>query len=67
MEAMVLSVIGWGAECLAFSMVLYAMGAPVSLAEASFVFAIAAAIGGVTLLPGGMGGTEAGRRSRASR
>jgi uncharacterized protein (TIRG00374 family) len=59
MEAMVLSVIGWGAECLAFSMVLHAMGAPISPAAASFVFAIAAAIGGVTLLPGGMGGTEA--------
>jgi uncharacterized protein (TIRG00374 family) len=56
---MVLSVIGWAAECLAFSMLLYAMGAPISPAEASFVFAIAAAIGGVTLLPGGLGGTEA--------
>lgn len=59
MEAMVLSVIGWAAECLAFSMLLYAMGAPIGPAEASFVFAIAAAIGGVTLLPGGLGGTEA--------
>jgi uncharacterized protein (TIRG00374 family) len=59
MEALVLSLIGWGAECLAFSMVLDTMGAPIGPAAASFVFAFAAAIGGVTLLPGGIGGTEA--------
>jgi len=58
-EALVLSLIGWGAECVAFSMVLTGMGAPIGVAAASFVFAFAAAIGGVTLLPGGLGGTEA--------
>jgi uncharacterized protein (TIRG00374 family) len=58
-EALLLSLVGWGAECLAFSMVLDAMGAPIGPAAASFVFAFAAAIGAITLLPGGMGGTEA--------
>ena len=58
-DALVLSLIGWGAECLAFSLILDAMGAPTGLGAASFVFAFAAVVGGVTLLPAGLGGTEA--------
>ncbi|HXV23565.1 MAG TPA: lysylphosphatidylglycerol synthase transmembrane domain-containing protein [Alphaproteobacteria bacterium] len=58
-DALVLSIIGWGAECIAFSLLLDAMGAPIGLAAACFVFAFSAAVGAATLLPGGLGGTEA--------
>lgn len=58
-DALVLSLIGWGAECVAFSLVLDQMGAPIGLGAAAFVFAFSAAVGAATLLPAGLGGTEA--------
>ncbi|MDF2763357.1 MAG: hypothetical protein K0S81_351 [Rhodospirillales bacterium] len=58
-DALLLSAIGWGAECLAFSLLLDAMGAPIGIVAAAFVFAFAVAAGAATLLPGGLGGTEA--------
>jgi uncharacterized protein (TIRG00374 family) len=58
-DALLLSVIGWGAECVAFSLLLDAMGAPIGIPAAAFVFAFSAAVGAATLLPGGLGGTEA--------
>jgi uncharacterized protein (TIRG00374 family) len=58
-DALLLSLVGWGAECIAFSLLLDAIGAPVGVAAASFVFAFSAAVGAATLLPGGLGGTEA--------
>ncbi len=58
-DALLLSLIGWGAECLAFSLLLDAMGVQIGMGAAWFVFAFSAAVGAVTLLPGGLGGTEA--------
>jgi uncharacterized membrane protein YbhN (UPF0104 family) len=58
-DALFLSLIGWAAECLALALLLDAMGAPVGLAAACFVFAVSAAVGAATLMPGGLGGTEA--------
>jgi glycosyltransferase 2 family protein len=58
-DALLLSLIGWGAECVAFWLLLDSMDAPIGLGAASFVFAISAAAGAATLLPGGLGGTEA--------
>jgi uncharacterized membrane protein YbhN (UPF0104 family) len=58
-DALLVSLIGWGAECIAFSLLLDAMGTPIGVAAASFIFAFSAAVGAATLLPGGLGGTEA--------
>jgi glycosyltransferase 2 family protein len=58
-DALLLSLVGWGAECVAFWLLLDAMDAPIGLGAAAFVFAISAAAGAATLLPGGLGGTEA--------
>ncbi len=58
-DGLVLSLAGWGAECVAFSLLLDAMGAPIGLAAAAFVFGFSAAVGSATLVPGGLGGTEA--------
>jgi uncharacterized membrane protein YbhN (UPF0104 family) len=58
-HALLVSVLGWGAECLAFALLLDAMGAPIGLSAACFIFAFSAAIGAASLLPGGLGGTEA--------
>jgi uncharacterized protein (TIRG00374 family) len=56
---LLLSVIGWFAECLAFAWLLRELGASVSLLQAMFVFTFAVVVGAVSLLPGGLGGTEA--------
>jgi uncharacterized protein (TIRG00374 family) len=58
-DALLLSLIGWGAECIAFWILLDAMGAQVGIAAGAFVFAFSAAVGAATLAPGGLGGTEA--------
>jgi len=57
--ALALSLAGWAAECLAFTLLLDALGAPLGFAAASFVFAFSASVGAVSLLPGGLGGVEA--------
>jgi uncharacterized protein (TIRG00374 family) len=58
-DALLLSLIGWGGECIAFWLLLDGMGAPIGLGTAAFVFAFSAAVGAATLVPGGLGGTEA--------
>lgn len=55
-----LAVIGWLAEAVALWWLLDALGAPISLAQAVFVFAFAMIAGAVAMLPGGLGGTEVG-------
>jgi uncharacterized membrane protein YbhN (UPF0104 family) len=57
-EGLALSLIGWSAECAALALLLERMGAPIGFAPAAFVFAFSASIGGLTLIPGGLGGTE---------
>lgn len=54
------SFIGWGATVLAFLWILHAMGAVhISFVSAMFVFSFATILGGATMAPGGLGGTEA--------
>ena len=54
------SLIGWGATVVAFWWVLHAMGAThIDVLQAMSVFAFATILGGATMAPGGLGGTEA--------
>lgn len=53
------SMIGWGASIFAFHTVLMEMNATVTLTQAMFVFSFATILGGATMSPGGLGGTEA--------
>jgi uncharacterized membrane protein YbhN (UPF0104 family) len=58
LAATLLSVIGWGAEALAFFMMLYWLGLEVPLGFAVFVFALSMLAGALSLMPGGLGSTE---------
>jgi uncharacterized protein (TIRG00374 family) len=53
------SVAGWLAEGLAFYLVLRHFGAEVTVLNAVFVFAFSAIVGAISMLPGGLGSTEA--------
>jgi len=57
--ALLLTLVGWLAECFAFLLVLEALGANVGLLGAVLTFTVAMLAGAATLLPGGLGGTEA--------
>lgn len=57
--AMLLSVAGWMAECLAFAVLLDAMGAEVGLATAVLAFSASMLAGAISFLPGGLGTSEA--------
>lgn len=57
-SATALSVCGWLAECLAFTLLLHSLGAPVEFQGATFVFAFSMLVGAITMLPGGLGGVE---------
>jgi glycosyltransferase 2 family protein len=54
-----LAVAAWTLECVAFHWVLAEMGARVTLLQAVFVFSFALLAGGISLMPGGLGGFEA--------
>ncbi|HEX7036339.1 MAG TPA: lysylphosphatidylglycerol synthase transmembrane domain-containing protein [Pseudomonadales bacterium] len=49
----------WGAEALAFHLVLQELGIPVGLAGAVGIYATAILAGALSFVPGGLGGTEA--------
>jgi glycosyltransferase 2 family protein len=53
------SVIGWLAEAAALYLILLHFGAEVSLANAVFVFSFSMIVGAISMLPGGLGSTEA--------
>lgn len=53
------SILGWGASVYAFHAVLLHMGGDISFLQAMFVFSFATILGGATMAPGGLGGTEA--------
>lgn len=57
--ASVLSLVAWGAEALAFYLVLEWLGADISLSIAVFVYALSMLAGALSFLPGGLGGAEA--------
>ncbi len=54
------SVAGWFAEALALYWLLQALGSELGLAQAVFAFTFAMLLGGLSMLPGGLGATEAG-------
>lgn len=53
-----LGVLGWLLECAALSVCAQMLSPTVSFAEAIFVFSFATLVGGLTFLPGGIGGSE---------
>ncbi len=56
---MVPSAIGWWAEAFALYLILQHFGAEVSVANAVFVFSFSMIVGAISMLPGGLGSTEA--------
>lgn len=57
--AVVIGVIAWGAEALAFHWLLAALGHPLHWSLSVFIYSFSMLIGGVSFLPGGLGGSEA--------
>ncbi len=55
-----LGLLGWGAEAAGLWLLLDALGSPIAPLDAAAVFALALIVGGLSMLPGGLGGTEAG-------
>lgn len=60
LPALLLSLLGWFAECAALYGLLYALDAPIGILHAVFAFTFSMFVGGLSLLPGGLGATEAG-------
>ena len=56
--AMVLGVLAWGAEALAFHWLLAALGSPLPLPLSVFVYSFSMLVGGLSFLPGGLGSSE---------
>jgi uncharacterized membrane protein YbhN (UPF0104 family) len=54
-----MGVIGWLCECYALHWLLTDLGAQITLQQSIFVFAFAMLVGAVSMLPGGLGSTEA--------
>ena len=54
-----LSIIAWFAECAAFYLILTGISVDISLLECVFIYSFSSVIGAVSMMPGGMGTTEA--------
>ncbi len=54
-----LSTLGWCAEAVGFHWLLASLDAPLPLAQSVFIFTFSLAIGAASMLPGGLGSTEA--------
>lgn len=54
-----ISIPAWGAEAVGAWLVFDAMGASISIADATFIYSFAMLVGAISFLPGGLGGTEA--------
>lgn len=54
-----LSLVAWAAEGLAFHLILGRLGLDIDLAAAMAIYALGLIAGALSLLPGGLGGTEA--------
>ena len=55
----VLSILAWGAEALAFALVLHLLGVTIPVSLAVFIYAASMIAGALSFLPGGLGGAEA--------
>lgn len=56
----VVSTIAWGLESFSMYLVMVGFGLPSTVLEANFVFCFSIIVGALSMLPGGIGGTEAG-------
>jgi uncharacterized membrane protein YbhN (UPF0104 family) len=54
------SAIAWGMESLSFYFILEGFNLPSTLLQANFVYCFSTTLGALSMLPGGIGGTEAG-------
>lgn len=54
-----LSLLGWGAEAVAFHLVVTLLGLELPLIASLGIYGLAISIGAMSFLPGGLGGTEA--------
>jgi uncharacterized protein (TIRG00374 family) len=59
LAALALGAIGWSSEGLSFYVLLHALGIALAPAACVFIFAFAMLVGAVSVLPGGLGSTEA--------
>jgi uncharacterized protein (TIRG00374 family) len=57
---LVVSTIAWGMESLSLYLILEGLHLPSTLLEANFVYCFSTIVGALSMLPGGIGGTEAG-------
>lgn len=53
------TVLGWFAECAALYLVLSHLDASINVSQATFVFSFSMIVGAISMLPGGLGSTEA--------
>lgn len=60
LTGLVLSVIAWGMESICMYLIMVGLGLPGSLLEANFVYCFSTIVGAISMLPGGIGGAEAG-------
>ncbi len=54
----VLGLLAWGAEGLAFYYIMHVLGSDLSLSTALFIYAFSILVGALSFLPGGLGGFE---------
>lgn len=54
------SAIAWGTESFSLYLILNGLHLPASVLQANFVYSFSTLIGALSMLPGGIGGTEAG-------
>jgi glycosyltransferase 2 family protein len=57
---LVVSAISWGMEAISLYLILDALRLPATILQANFVYCFSTILGAVSMLPGGIGGTEAG-------
>jgi uncharacterized protein (TIRG00374 family) len=59
LTALALGAVGWCSEGLSFFVVLHALGVELNPGACVFIFAFAMMVGAISVLPGGLGSTEA--------
>ncbi len=57
--ALLLGTVGWCSEALSFFVLLHALGASLHPLSCMFIFAFSMLVGAISILPGGLGSTEA--------
>jgi uncharacterized membrane protein YbhN (UPF0104 family) len=53
-----LGVFGYSVVALALYVVAFSLGSPITLSQAMFTFAVSMLAGGISMMPGGLGGTD---------